>query len=200
MKPENQDQEKDPYEFILETEEPYNKPLYKRLSKKQKLFIYSSLSVLLIGTLLLFVAVRNHENSLQKARLLSVAQTQTEIIRIASLGEKQEGQESKDRASKIREDIEADLEKITEALDKRKTRVDDPTLSAKKNNVHDSLLVEAILKNSFDQAFNDLMDDQLFEYQRLLLEAQQKGSSEERKILQEAYDKANDLLGLEDEQ
>ena len=198
----NKQSVQDPHQldFIMQTEVPKPKSFWSRLKSKTGA-VFIALSLVLISILVAIpLILQNQANNDQLEKLVSVAQSQTEIIRIARLAESQAKESTtKSRASNIVSTMEGSLGETKVLLQKRNADTQSLVLEGKKNSQTDSTLVDAIQNNNFDTVFSDLIDQKLLEYQSLLLEVQQTSNKDEKGSLEKAYTDVNDLLGLFDE-
>lgn len=185
-------------DFILQTETPKPMSFWSKLASPAGLLILS-LSLAVIGLFAaLAIVLTNQKNNEQAEKLAAITQTQNEIIRIADLAEDQASEEStKKRAREISATVTKSYKNISELLVNR--QAGSLESQAITDSETDSMLVEAIRNRTFDETFNELIDDKLFDYQRLLLEVQSGSSDEERAVLETAYTDVDKLLGLYDE-
>lgn len=136
----------------------------------------------------------------QKQRLVQIAQMQTEIVRVAGIGaEKAVKPENQSRARAIRDGVGSSLDATIQLLGYRGETPTDETLAAAKNPETDTNLDKAAVYGIFDKTFEKLIDKQILDYQRLVLEADKAGNNSERKAMESAYNQANSILGLVDQ-
>jgi len=201
MPPENPDQDqKARLDFIIQTELEKPKGKVERLRSKSGLALGAIVLILISVVAIFMAASSNKANNEQSQRLISIAQTQTEIIRISSLAQSQAKDDAtKSRADEITEKISASLEDIKSILTKNDVKIDDTNFNAKKNPETDSALVDALQKNEFDDTFNSIIEQNLLDYQQQLLDAQQSADNSDKPILEKAYNQANEILGISDQ-
>lgn len=188
------------YDFILKTEEPKQKPLLSRLNKKRLLLLMAIIATCLIILGIVMSSLNAKADAAQKQRLVQIAQMQTEIVRLAGIGaEKAVKPENQSRARAIRDGISSSLDATIKMLGYRGETPSDEILSATKNPESDNNLNKAAVYGSFDKTFEKLIDNQILDYQRLVLEADKAGSPSEQQTLEAAYNQANSILGLVDQ-
>jgi|GEM_PF-4903014 len=198
QEPQNNDNSS--YEFILKTEEPPQKSLIERLDTK-KLFIFGAIFTLLLVTFALFMSSMQAKAAAEQVdRLTKIAQMQTEIVRVAGIGAEQATEaKNQDRAKSIRDSVGESLQSTRELLQSRGALPDDETLAKLQNSGSDDSLTKATEFGTFDKTFEKLIDGQITEYQQALLSADKAGNASEKQALEDAYTKANSILGLVDQ-
>lgn len=197
----DQNQQTPSYDFILETApEPEKKPFMQRLNKKAILIGVAVLLAILTVGLVTWIDSQAKAGEEQVKRLVSIAQIQTEISRVATLGvEKSEDEDTKARAQSIKDSIDTSLQTTLELLAIRGVTPDQELLSSTEDKSIDDALEKTIEFNKFDKSFEKIIDAQLLDYQQLLLQAEKAGSAEEQQTLKSQYEEANSMLGLVDE-
>lgn len=196
MQPETEDPHR--LDFIRDTEIPKEKTFIEKMRSPAGV-VFLILCVLALITLITVPIIASQRaNQAQINKLNGLAQTQTEIIRVTVIAESQaKGSSAKNRAEEIGVSVDTTLNEVKSSLQSRKSGEVD--FNAKKNSQTDSELISAIQQDKFDETFNQIIDEQLLNYQSELLDALQKANKKEKEFLQSAYDKTNDLLGLVDE-
>lgn len=188
------------YDFILATPEPPKKTFSEKLNKKALAIALAIIAALLLVGLISWVDARAKASKAQVARMTSIAQMQTEIIRVANTGlEKTSDEDTRSRAQAIKDTLETSLQSTLQLLEARGTTLDEETLNATADEEIDSTLEKTIEFGQFDRSFGKVLDAQLLDYQQLLVQAEKAGNSEEQSIFQAQYDEANSMLGLVDE-
>lgn len=199
------DQEKQKFgqhdlDFIMQTEVPTEPSFLSKLQSKWGLIFLGLCAGLILILALVFSIMQNQTSNEQRQKLVGLAQTETELIRLANLASSQATEENtKTRASEIANSLNGSLAKTKQLIQARGGNSGEADFSAGKNSQNDSRLVEAIQNNSFDTVFSELVDEQLLSYQQQLIAVQQNANSTEKQVLEDSYSKANKLLGLFDE-
>ncbi len=136
----------------------------------------------------------------QDLRLIEVAKSQTELIRVANLATVQG--KSKDLNTRIfavntRASLESSTKETQALLVTRglKQKNFSKLLAASANPKTDAALDEATKNNRFDETFLKLMEKQLADYQKLLKVAHEGGSPAEKQVLTKSFDNAK-LLAI----
>jgi hypothetical protein len=189
-----QQNQNDPYEFITNPQQPARRISFGRTPAQRAIIIGVGVLLLIIIALVLS-SLFNSASNAQKDRLGELAQTQTELIRVATIADKQSS-DIDTRASAItaRFAIETDLQETNQMLATRGTELNSKVLSLKENEKTDTLLEEAFANNRFDETFNSILEQQLEDYQSLLQSVYSSGSSGEKEILQQNYEDTSLLL------
>lgn len=133
------------------------------------------------------------------ARMVSIAQEQQELMRIADIGtSKARTSAAKDFAVNVRLSIDTSQKEILALLKKRGHKLNIQLLSKKKNAKTDQLLNEAFLTNRFDDTFSETVRGQLLAYRQRLQETY-KGSTNktEKEVLAKNFKDVSILLGLD---
>lgn len=199
----DQDSTPDPnrLEFIMQTELEKPKTWREKVLSKSGLAL-GAIIIVLISTVLILVSIStNKANSEQTERLISIAQSQTEIIRLSSLAESQAKDTStKQRASEINSQMSVALDNFQSMLAERGVELDETSLSAKKNSQTDSAFIDSLQSGEFDETFNSTIDGTLVDYQQLLVEAQNYANESDKKTIDDAYNAVSEILGFQDQQ
>ncbi|MFO0781613.1 MAG: hypothetical protein U0524_01835 [Candidatus Saccharimonadales bacterium] len=189
------------YDFILQTApEPEKKSFMQRLNKKALFIAIALLLALITMGMVALIDSQAKANEQQTKRLIGIAQIQTEVSRVASIGvEKSEDEDTRARAQSIKDSIDTSLQTTLKLLAARGTTPDEETLNATADTSIDDALEKTIEFGKFDKSFEKIIDAQLIDYQQLLLQAEKAGNSDEQQALQAQYEEANSMLGLVDE-
>lgn len=189
-----QDQNNDPYGFITNPENNRRKINFGN-TPKQRMVIVGVLIVLLIVVSIVVISVFNRAANAQKQRLSEIAQTQTEIIRISEIGDKESSNiDTLSMAVNTRLTMESDLQETNSLLAKHGVKLKDSTLKLKENEATDTALERAVINNQFDDEFTSIIEKQLQDYGRLIQDAYENGNSAEKQVLQRNYDDLELLL------
>lgn len=186
MPPNQQNQ----YDFILSPTAPSNRGPNLGGSMGARIAVVAGGVILLIILIVVAMQFLNSGSKAQTQRLVEIAQTQSEIIRVSAVGE-QKGKDLNTRALALNTkfSIESSQLEVKQAL--KKHGVNDKqlakTLGALKNKKTDSALDEATRNNRFDETFNALLAKQLGDYQKLLKGASKGANKSEKTVLDNSY-------------
>lgn len=190
--------EQNPYDFILNTsEQPKPKLFNAGGSKKNKIILIAGLfSIIFIAFILISSFLGSADKNLQD-KLLSIAQQQTEIIRVADLSKNEKtirDQSTLIFAYNTSISLNTSSQQVTKILNKNK-KVDQKQLALKKDTKTDELLKNAALNNTYDETFKDILKKQLTTYQTDLKDTYSDAKDPADKlVLKNAYDAATILL------
>lgn len=166
------------YDFILNADK---KPAAPSGSKKTRrlLIIIAVLVVATIGALLYSFSAGPSTPSSEG--LAGIAQKQTEILRIAEIGQKKAtSPDTKTFIATVSYSLTTAQQQSTAMLKKSSTKVN---LAGGKDPLVDTRLNTASLNNTFDQTFNEVMQAQLTDYQTALKSAVAGAKSTKEKDL-----------------
>lgn len=187
-------------DFIMQTEVPTEPSFVSKLQSKWGLIFLGLCAGVILILALVFSIMQNQANNEQRQKLAGLAQTETELIRLANLASSQSTEENtKTRAEEIVSTLSSSLAKTKQLIQTRGGNSQEADFSGGKNSQNDSRLVEALQNNSFDTVFSELIDEQLLSYQQQLITVQKSANGTEKQALENSYTKANKLLGLFDE-
>jgi len=187
----------DDYEFILNPQKPPKKPLidfsgasmFKRL-----LLVGGGLIGLIILASVLFSFLNNAGNA-QKERLLEIAQTQEEIIRIAdSAVEKISDRNLLYKAEGVKLIMTSSQQDTLSALSKRGVKKVGKKLSGGQNSQNDELIIEGEQNGNLDEVYQALLDKQLSNYGLQLQAAFEGSTPEEKQAMETAFNQIDLLL------
>lgn len=194
MPPTNNQQSSDPYGFIMNAPpKPPRKPLLDGSSMGVRIAVVVGGIVLLIVIGVIASSLLNQGNAAQKQKMLDVAASQAEIIRISTLAEKDITSSSTLNYAKTTK-ISTQSSQNALAASLKKKGVSDKAFAAirasAKNSKNDKTLETAKSTNKYDETYIKLINESLTNYQKLLLSAAGGATIAEKKILQTAYDSA----------
>lgn len=197
MQPQNQN----PYDFIM-NDPPKKKAGLGGFTGKQRIMamIIGAGVVLIVIMLGLSLVFGGGTNTTEE--LVSLAQEQTELIRVADVGvEKARTTEGKNLAVTASLSITTSRAKVIEILGKHRRKLKNQQLELKKSAETDKALETAGLNNRFDETFIKVMNDGLKKYQAHLKQIyDMTASSSEKQILSDAFSAAGLLLGEQESQ
>lgn len=186
LMPPNQPPTPDPYGFILNPEKPKRGLLFGGGIKFKLILTGIVAFIVITGGVILGNSLDGPRDA-QKDRLIEIAQTQTEIVRLSTIAENKAGAPStKSLAITTKLSTESSLNQTKEALAKYGVKSDVKLLNQGKNQKSDTLLDEATNNNRFDETYKKLMSEQLANYQKLLKSAFESGSKSEKVVLNSA--------------
>lgn len=194
MPPNNSQPSSDPYGFIMNAPpKPPRKPLLNGSSMGVRIAVVAGGVVLLIVIGAIVSTLLNQGNKAQTQKMLDVAASQAEIIRISTLAEKDITSSSTLNYAKItRLSTQSSQNELAAAL--KKKGVSEKSLTATranaKNTKADKTLETAKSSNKFDEAYIKLINESLTSYQKLLQSAAGGATKTEKIVLQTAYDGA----------
>ena len=185
----------DPYGFITNPQSTPKRRINFGNTPRQRIIIVGVGFILLIIIFIVLSSLFSRASNAQKDRLIELAQTQTEIIRIASLADK-ESSDINTRALAINTKLtlETDLQETNKFLAKRAVKLKNKTLKLKQDEKTDKTLEEAAANNQFDNTFVLLLQDQLDNYRGLVKSAYEEGGRSEKQALRQNYDELALLL------
>lgn len=187
-------------DFIMQTELDKPKSLREKLQSKAGLALGAVVIVFISIVLIAFAMTSSKNNKEQDARLMAIAKAQSEIIGLSELATEQASQSStKELASNIHDATSSSFEQVKAMLETRGTTIDEDTFASESNPETDSQLVESLKNKEFDDTFSSIIEEDLLNYQTLLVEAQKNANESEAKQLEDAYNNVDKILGLQDE-
>lgn len=193
--------QQNPYAFIMDDKpnQPKRSLLPSGGSKGARLGLMAvgGLVVLVIGFMLVSLLFGGDKNKAQQ--LLSIAQQQTELIRVADLTERQTAvQRTSTQALAINTSLSltSSQQQILPLLKKAGMKNYEKKLELTKSSKTDQQLAAAVQDNNYDQVFTDVITTGLKKYQTSLKQLYSTTkSTKEKQILQSAYKDASVLMG-----
>lgn len=156
----------DPYDFILNPSQSPKKSLLKGTGNN---FIRTIIFVV-GGALLLMIITTIALNifapkQLSKEDLMGLAQSQTELIRVANQGASGGvSQSTRNLATTVQYTLLTHEKQTIELLAKQGVEANEKELSLKQNAATDKALTSAKSTSTFDEAFIDILDEELNDY------------------------------------
>lgn len=188
---------KNDYDFIMNPSKPPKKPLLDLASGgmlKKGLVLGGGLIILII-VLSLGLSFLGSAGKAHKQRLIEIAQTQTEIVRIAEAAEKKVGgRDLLFKISNVKLTVGSSEVEVINALSKRGVKVKDKVLALGQNSKNDAALVEGEQTGRFDDTYQALLDEQLTNYRLRLQSAYDSSSPAEQQIIESAFNQIELLL------
>lgn len=183
------------YDFILNPQQNHPKRSLGGGNLGLKLLvIIGGIFVVVVAVVLLMRALGG-SNGLNKPALLSVAQDQTELIRLSSTGTQDSGSQSnKNFSITTKLTVSADQKEFLAYLAKFGYKPDSKDLALKQSAQVDKQLTDARSASNFDVAYHGVMKQALGTYQRDLNAAYNTAGPEGRELLKKYYNSANLLM------
>lgn len=177
------------YDFIM-NDAPKKKGLFSfgGFGGRQRILaIIIAVGVGLCVVVLLFSLLTGGSNT--TTELVSLAQEQTELIRVANVGiDKARTTEGKNLAVTASLSVTSSRTKVMALLAKQHKKLKDKQLALKQSANTDKALETAALNNRFDETFIQTMNDSLQKYQAHLKQIYDMSKSKsEKEVLNEAY-------------
>lgn len=190
----NQDHHPD-YNFIMNPAPKAKKRLFSGGDKKQRLLmgiIAGGLAVLVLGILLssLFGGGSNSND-----RLVGLIQRQTELVRVAELGQKDaSATDAKNLAVNVKLSMLSAKNATTAALTKNGGKLNSKEVGLLKNTKTDETLAAAKQANRYDETFVSTLQSELTTYQQELSDVFEVAASQaEKALLQDLYNQTKVL-------
>lgn len=155
---------------------------------------------IVIGVVVIGVLVANFlgKTQVNVADLTAVAQTQQEIVRVATQGASTGTQPvTRNFAISVQLSLRTEQLQMVDYLKKQGTKLSTKTLTLKKNTTTDKQLTNASQTSTFDSTFVQIMQNSLVAYNTLLEQSLNRASgANEKKILNADIASANALLQM----
>ena len=192
MPPNQQNQ----YDFIMNSNQKPKRGFNFGNTKTARIAVIAGGIILLIIVAVIVNTILSGGSKAQTQRLTEIAQSQSEIIRVSALADKQ----AKDIATRnfavnTKLSIQSSQQDTKKLLANRgvKDKGLNKVLGASKNSKTDAALAEATKNNRFDETYNVLMTKQLSNYQQLLKSTFAASTPNEKKVLTAAFDNVTRL-------
>jgi hypothetical protein len=186
-------QQSNPYEFITNPQKPSRRAPKLGNSMGARIAIVASILVLLIVGYIVLSSFLGRESKAQVDRLIEVGETQSELVRISALAEKQaKGTEAKNLAANTSLSMQSSQQDLKKLLNGRGvgSKGLDKRFAAAKNAKTDTTLTEASRNNRFDETYTTVINKEVADYQKLLNSAFESGTVNEKKSLQTLFQNA----------
>lgn len=185
-----------PYEFIINPQKPQRKVAIAGNSTMQRVFIVVGGLAVLIILAVVISSVLSSGSKEKTQGLLTTAQDQAEIARIA-------GDASlhattlpvQNLAQNVQASITSDNTALVQYMAKNGQKVSPQMLAAKRSKTVDASLASAQENNTYDSTFKDILQTELTQYLRALTTAYKTNPGVKGKaLLNQQYDAAKLLL------
>lgn len=189
-------QDTDPYGFIMNPQKPPRQPFtLPGDSMGVRIAFAAGGLIVLIILFSIGSSFLNKSSNLQKQKLLSLAQTQSEIVGVAdTASEKINDKDLLYRAATVKVTLESSQQQVISALQKRgKKKIKDKELNVK-NPADDAALSEGEQNGRYDEAYTQLLQKLLSDYQLKLKAVYDSGTASEKEIASTANEQIKMLL------
>ncbi len=123
----------------------------------------------------------------QKQRLIELAQSQTEIVRVSTAAAtKANSSDTKAIAYTNKISVQSALNQTTAQLSKYNVKSDGKLLGQGKNAETDKLLADAASNNRYDETYKKILAEQLSNYQKLLQNTFESSNRTEKLMINQA--------------
>lgn len=186
----------DPYGFIMNPQKPPRTPFLTTGSLKKRILIIAAIFMILIIISLVISSLLSSSGNAQRDKLLALAQTQSEIVRLSdAASDRLTDRDLINKSANVRLSAESSKQQVVSALAKRGFKVKDKELASSQASANDAALTEGQQNSRFDQTYNQLLEKQLASYQAQLEDVYSSGSSSEKELTLSANEQINLLLG-----
>ncbi len=182
--------QQDPYEFILNPEKPKRQSPLGGASFGLKIALVALVAIIIIIGGVVAGKMLGASQDAQKDQLIEIAQTQNEIIRVATTASSQASSSNvKALATTTKISVQSSQNQIVDQLGKYGVKkVDNKLLGKTKNSKNDALLNEAKANNRYDETYRKILQEQLDDYQTKLKGNFQSATKKEKPILNTAFE------------
>lgn len=191
-----------PYDFILNPEKPQKKPTVPLAgagnSMMQRIAIAGGGLVILIIVAVVGMSLLTSGSKEKTASLLSIAQYQTELVRVATdASTKATSISAQNLAQDIQASVLSDNNELLAYMKNNGQKVDPKQLTLKRSKSTDTTLTTAKENNTYDIAFKEIIQSDLGSYMTALKKAYDANPGPKGKtLLSEQYDSAELLLKI----
>lgn len=190
-----EDQNQNPYDFIMNPQKP-SRPAFTLPGDSMVQRVVMAVAGLIVFIVLASMASSflNKANNAQRQKLISLAQTQSEIARVADeASEKISDKNLLYKASTVQVTMKSSQQEVVSALAKRGKKLKDKVLNVQ-NPANDAVLSEGEQNGRYDEAYTQLLTKQLDSYQSQLQSVYDTGSPSEKSIVVSANNQIKLLL------
>ncbi len=187
-----------PYDFITNSPPQKKKSLLPGGGSKTTRLILAVLGgAVLIGLILIVVSLFGRGSTALKSDYTSLAQQQTELIRVSGIGVSKARQaDAKNLAITAQLSLTSQQASTLALAKKAGAATDNKSLAAGRNTKTDDLLTRADQANQFDEVFTATLRDALQKYQQTLKKLYDASTASATKTtLSKNYNAVNALLG-----
>ncbi len=185
------------YDFIMNHQAP-KKSIFPSMggNKRNQILIMVAAALLFVTIAIVIFSLIFGGGGGSKERLVDIAVTQTELVRVAEIGtNKATGTDAKSLAASVQLTLTSDKASTLEQLKKNGDKVKDKELIVGKNSTTDEKLTTAEQNGTFDAVFTSMIAEMLQKYQ-VQLEAAHKATSGKstKQTLAVSYENAGILV------
>lgn len=157
------------FDFIMNPNQPPKRSLLPS-GPKQRLIIFVAIGLVIVTFLLVIIAMLFSGGSSSTDQVVVLAQKQTEIIRVATLGNAKAGSpEAKSLAALTSVSVATDQRNTLDYLARQKRKVNAKELNARLNSKTDEELTTAERNGRFDEVFTKTLVAELEDYQQSMV-------------------------------
>ena len=185
----------DPFAFINDSAPLGKKPsLLSPTTMKGRIILIGSLAAVVLLGFVVVMSFLNNASQEKAKQYLEIGQKQTEIIRLAAIGEtKGRSLDTRSYAVTIKLSMtssQKDVNKVItgHSISSKKLSKE---LTKSKNTKSDQILDEAEKNNRFDETFKELIDAEILKFQTQINAIAPGSTNKEKGILKDAFDKAS---------
>lgn len=183
------------YDFIMNPPKGPKKSLLVVGSKRKRILVVAFGAIGLICAIMVFFSLLGSGEKNEVNRLLSIAQKQSELIRVAGIGkQKANTSEVINLATTTELTMQSAQPAMLDILKSVGHKADPKELALAKDSNTDTILTAADQNNEFDSVFAKVMQQELLEYQQALKIAYESAGNKTKAKLSEQYDAANLLI------
>lgn len=183
----------DPYAFFMEPQKAPRNSLFGGGASNQKLFMIAGAIVVFLILVVFLVSLSAGGNK-GGSQLLSLAQSQQEVIRVAKDGTKNaQSTDLKYFAATTVISVTSDQRLLLADMAKSGKKVKPKDLDLGRNPQTDQALAAALAANTYDSTFASSMDSQLGDYINKLKQVAPSAGPSGQKLIKQEYDDASKL-------
>jgi len=200
--PRTMQQQPNEYDFIMNDPSGGKGRKFGGLTTTNKFAFVGLISAILVVVMGVLYFALNAGKPNNEAQLISLAQQQTELIRVAGLGLKDAREtQSRQLATTTLLNITSDLNNLKPRLAAAKVKLKDAALGAGKNSKTDQALEKAKENNQFDTVFLKTLQDELVDYQKNMNAAYKDTANIQLKAeLKKQYENASLIINVKPEE
>lgn len=184
------------YDFIMNPQKPPKSPLFfVPASTTKRIMLAAGGLIALLMIMVVGSSFLNSANNAQNDKLLELAKTQTEIVRVSELAsEKISDKNLLYQSVTVKASINSSKNEVVTALSKRGKKVKDKDLNSGENADNDEILSEGEQNGRYDNTYRQLLEQQLADYKKQLESVYDSGNSSEKDIMVSANNQIPLLL------
>ncbi len=186
-----------PFDFITNSPQKPKTNIFNNGSKKTRILLFVGMLVILIILFIVVVGILNSSGKAKANQLIEVSKSQTEIIRLAALGEKDaQSLETRSYASTIKLSMMTSQTTTNKIITSNgvKAKSLNKELTKSRNAKSDQLLEEAQKNSRYDSTFTELINAEIQSYKQKLNNSASSLNDKEKATLQNNF---NQILILQ---